>query len=317
MSRKIAAITLFLAATAAFAQRGHVVSPVPPIPGTTVSGIVFAVGTNSVSLANGLVTIDITGATITDDHGAAATVTKGDLIFAILKSNTSLQASTVVVTKQPQVTLSGTVQSVNPTGGTLQVLGLPIHADANTSFGGGHNVHSLADIVANDLVIVQANAVGMNLVAASILVFSPMPLPFTLIHGTVKSIGTQSWVITNTSGKDVTVLVNAQTKILGSPKVGDTVDVLANTDAANNYVAISIAVSPETPPPMQMHINGVVKSIGATQWVIGPAAGLGPDFLVQITADTKIVGNPQVGDHVEAVVQTGHNGFVAISITKI
>ncbi|HEY8132224.1 MAG TPA: DUF5666 domain-containing protein, partial [Thermoanaerobaculia bacterium] len=125
-------------------------------------------------------------------------------------------------------------------------------------------------------------------------------------------IGTDSWIITDTRRGDVNVKVNAQTKIVGSPKVGDTVDVLANVDSANNYVAVSIALS-----PTQMHISGVVKSIGATTWVIGPAVGLGPDFLVQVTAQTRIVGDPKVGDRVDALVQPGRDGFVAISITKL
>ncbi len=319
MIRKAVAVAaLLLAANSAFAQRGHVVSPPPtPLPGTTVTGFVTAVNGQAISLANGLVTIDASQATITDDHGHSATITPGSLIFAILRSGTSLQASSIVVTKLAQVTLSGSVQSVNAAAGTLQVLGLTIHVDANTSFGGSHNVHGLADIVVNDLVQVQANAVGLSLVASSILVFAPMPQPATLIHGTVKSIGTDSWVITDShNGRDVTVVVNAQTRIIGSPKVGDTVDVLANIDSAHNYVAISIVLSP-APPPTQMHITGVVKSIGTTSWVIGPAVGLGPDFIVQVNAQTVITGNPKVGDHVDVVVQPGRNGFVAISITKV
>jgi hypothetical protein len=207
------------------------------------------------------------------------------------------------------------VQAVNVPTGTLQLFGVTIHVNADTSFGGSHNVRGLADIVANDVVQVQANAVGSALVASSILVFAPLPQLPTLIHGTVKSIGTESWIITSSSGRDITVIVNAQTRILGSPKIGDSVDVLANVDSANNYVAISIMLSPA--PPTQMHITGVVKSIGTTSWVIGPAVGLGPDFLVQVNAQTKIVGDPRVGDRVDAVVQPGRDGFVAISITKL
>src|SRR5437899_8991556 len=288
MIRK-AVVTLFLlvAATASAQHRVPVV-PIPfPIPGATVSGIVTAVNGTTVMLANGLITVDVSQAMIADDRGSSATITPGSQIFAILRSTTSLQASSVIVTTVPQVTLSGPVQSINTSAGTLQVLGVTIHVDANTSFGGHHNIQGLSDIATNDVVQVQANAVGSMLVASSILVFSttPQPLP-AFLHGTVKSIGTDSWVITDSHRGDTTVLVNAQTKILGSPKVGDTVDVLANIDSANNYVAISIAVSPQ---PIQTHLTGVVKSISATQWVIGPAAGLGPDFLVRVNAQTKIV----------------------------
>lgn len=306
-------IALMFVATAAFAQRGHVVAPpVPPLPGATISGLVTGVNGNSISLANGLVVIDASQATITDDRGAAATVTPGTLILAILRSGTSLQASSIVVTRLPQVALSGAVQAVNPSAGTLQIFGLTIHVDANTSFGGNHNARGLADIVAGDVVQVEANAVGSNLVASSILLFAPVSQSPSFIHGTVKNIGTDAWVITDSQHHDITVAVNAQTRIVGSPKVGDTVDVLANVDSAHNYVAISIVISPVA----QMHINGVVKSIGTTSWVIGPAVGLGPDFLVQVNAQTRIVGNPRVGDRVEVVAELGTSGLVAISITR-
>lgn len=315
MIRKALPALVLLATAAAVAQnRGRVV-PIPfPIPGTTVSGVVTAVNGTNVALANGLVTVDVSQATIDDDRGAGATITPGSMIFAILRSTTSLQASSVVVTTVPQVTLSGPVQSVNTAAATLQLFGVTIHVDANTSFGGNHIVRGLSDIATNDVVQVQANAVGSMLVASSILVFStsPQPLP-AFLHGTVKSIGTDSWVITDSRRGDTTVLVNAQTKILGSPKVGDTVDVLANIDSANNYVAISIAVSPL---PVQTHLTGVVKSISATQWIIGPAVGLGPDFLVHVNAQTKIVGDPKVGDRVDVVAQQTPTGLVAISITK-
>ena len=290
----------------------------PPMPGTTVSGVVTAVNGSNVSLANGLVVIDVSHASINNDHGTATTIAPGSMIFAVLQSSTSLVASSVVVTSIPQVTLSGPVQAVNATAGTLGLLGLTIHTDPNTSIGG---VRTLADIVVGDNVIVQANGGSAGLTATSILVIPNMQqiMP-TLIHGTVKSIGTDSWVI-----GDKTVLVNAQTKIIGSPKVGDTVDVLANIDSAHNYVAISISVSPSS---VQVRVSGVVKAINQNHslapcpqdgcviqiWVIGPAAGLGPDFLVNQNARTQLVGDPKVGDHVEVLMTVPGN--TAISITK-
>jgi uncharacterized protein DUF5666 len=305
-----------------------------PIPGTTVSGIVTAVNGSNVSLANGLVFIDVSHATITDDHGAAATIKAGSVIFAVLQSSTSLVASSVVVTSIPQVTLTGPVQAVNASAGTLQVLGLTIRTDSNTSFGGGHIVKGLSDIAVNDTVIVAANSVpptplcqcAGQLLATSILVFPSMPqmMP-TLLHGTVKTIGTDSWVITDSHKGDTTVQVNAQTRIIGSPKVGDTVDVLATIDSAHNYVAISISVSPSS---VQIRLSGVVKMINPNLslspcpqngcviafWVIGPAAGLGPDFIVNQNAQTQLVGSPKVGDKVEVVMTVPGN--TAVSITK-
>jgi hypothetical protein len=314
MIRKSLTALALLVAIAAFGQ-----SRVPnrtQIPGTTVSGFVTAVNGSTISLANGLVNVDVSHATITNDRGAAATITPGSLIFVVLRTSNSLEAASVVVSNSPQVTLSGPVQSVNASAGTLQLLGLTIHTDANTSFGGDHNIRRLSDIVANDIVVVQANASGSSLLATSILVFAPMRQLFpTLLHGTVKNIGTDSWVITDTRRGDTTVLVNAQTKILGSPKVGDTVDVLANVDAANNFVAISIALSPVS--NSRFHFTGVVKQIGDRSWVIGPAVGLGPDRIVQVNSSTKIIGDPRVGDRVDVVLDPNSALNLALSITKL
>jgi hypothetical protein len=315
--RLILALSLAIATTSGFAQnRGRVIiNPGPlPIAGTTVAGVVTAVNGNLISLAGGLVTIDASHASV------SGTIATGSLIFAVLSSsnvaaNAPLPASIIGVTDLPQATLTGPVQSIDLVARTLTVLGRTIRVTAETSFGGGHSVHGLADIVPNDNVEVQANAAGGSLVASSILVFAPVVQPPTVIHGTVKTIGTSSWIITDAHNRDVTVVVNAQTKIVGAPKVGDTVDVLVSVDSANNYVAISIIGS--IVPPEGMHLSGVVKSIGTTTWVIGPERGLGPDFLVQVNAQTKITGDPHVGDHVDVIVQTGAAGFVAISITKV
>ena len=316
------ALLLFIAFAAFADNRGRVAGP-GQIPGTTASGIVSAVSGSNVSLANGLVTIDVSHATITNDRGGTATITPGSLIFAVLQSSTSLVASSVVVSSVPQVTLSGPVQSVNASAGTLQLLGLTIHTDANTSFGGDHSIRRLSDITTNDVVVVQANNVGGALVASSILVFAPaQQLCPTLLHGTVKSIGTESWVITDSHRGDTTVVVNNQTRIIGSPKAGDTVDVLANVDSAHNFVAISISISPLI--RAQFHLSGVVKSKAitsgpngsATYWTIGPASGFGPDYLVEITSDTKIVGDPQIHDHVDVLAGITDHGLVAITITK-
>ena len=328
MIRKALTLALLLATVSAYAQnRGHAVPAPSPLTGATVTGFVTAVNGSQVSLANGLVVIDASQATVTDDRGHTATITPGSLIFAVMKSTTSLQAATVVVSNTPQVALSGPVQAVNASAGTLQVLGLTIHTDNNTSIGGSHSIRTLNDIVTGDLVAVQANAVNGALVASSILVFAPLPqIAPTLLHGTVKSIGSDSWVITDSRRGDVTVAVNAQTKILGSPKVGDTVDVIANVDSANNYVAIAISISLQS-LPVPTHITGVVKSITphttlepcpisgciVATWDIARASG--SDVQVVQTAQTKIIGSPKVGDTVDVLANVdASNNLVAISI---
>lgn len=319
LRRTSLALALLLATTHLLAQsRGRPVTPpAAPLPGTSVTGFVTAVNGTQIALANGAVVVDASHATITGDDGHPATITVGALIFAMLQTDNSLQASKIVVTHIPQVTLTGPLQSINVAANTFRILGVTVSVDANTSFGGSHGVHSLADLHSGDLVVVQADGHGAALAASSILAFAPMVQPPAVIEGTVKSIEADHWVIFNDrTNSDVTVLVNAQTHILGSPKVGDSVYVLANIDSAHNYVAISIAVEPSNPPRAQMHIHGVVKSIGATSWVVGPAVGLGPDFIVQVNAQTRIIGDPHVGDHVDVLVEILTNGVTAVTITK-
>src|SRR4029077_7497272 len=185
MFRKILAVAL-LSTTSLFAQsRTRAVITTPdarggsPIAGTTVSGLVTGVSGSIISLANGLVTLDASTANILGNDGVVASVasiTPGSLIFAVLKSadsapNAPLPVATLAVTRIAQVTLSGPVQSVDPIAGTLTLLGRTIHVTADTSIGGNRGAGTLGDILPNEVVQVQANAVAGSLVATSILVF--------------------------------------------------------------------------------------------------------------------------------------------------
>ena len=325
MLHKITFGLLILVTISAYGQRSRSVgtggmdAALAPmaVPGTTVSGMVTAVSGNVISLANGLVTIDATNAKIADDHGSTgsiASITTGTTIFAILSTSTPaanapLPASVIAVHRLAQVELSGPVQST--TASTLTVLGRTITVDANTSFGG--HVKALSDILPNDIVAVEANAVGGTLIAASVLDFPTIVNMPKLIHGTVKSIGTTSWTITDTAGKDWTVVINAQTKIIGDPKAGDSVEILVNTDNANQLVAVSIMKSPAVLP--FVFFSGQVKSIGTTSWVITKG---NKDITVAVNADTRIIGAPAVNDTVTVTANVDSAGnYTATSIMKL
>src|SRR5437660_12782590 len=114
MIRKtLAPLFLLVTVTAVAQNRGHAVTVPFPFPGTTVSGVVTAVNGTNVSLANGLVIVDVSQATITDDRGNQATITPGSLIFVILRSSTSLQTTSVIVNNNPQISLNGQVNAVH------------------------------------------------------------------------------------------------------------------------------------------------------------------------------------------------------------
>lgn len=185
------------------------------------------------------------------------------------------------------------------------------------SFGGFRNGEEidLSDIVRNQLVQAQVDAVNGRLIAREILVLAPVPPQISGLRGTVKSIGTESWEI-ETGRETATVVVNAQTKIIGSPKVGDTVEVLYSIDSAHNKVAISIIKFERIPPPVSvLTFHGRVKSIAGSTWVVTADAG---DKTITVTERTKVAGDPTVGDLVQVLASEAEGGaLTAIAIMKL
>jgi Domain of unknown function (DUF5666) len=225
--------------------------------GAIVSGKVESFVGTTITLASNLVTIDAAQATIVVDgkKTTVASIQSGDFIVATLKTaavsaGMPLPATVVAVARQAAVTFVGNVQGVDLKAQTLRILGQTVSVDGNTAFGGPFAQKSLADVVGGANAIVAANVTGGKLVATNVMVMGMLsqqpPMggqpKATLLRGTVKSIAADNWVITTTTG-DITVLVNTQTKIVGDPKVGDKVDVMATTDSANKYVALAIMKS--------------------------------------------------------------------------
>lgn len=258
MRRKTAVLALLLISIAAIAaaQHGRAAAPMP-MPGpdpnimiiganATVSGVVTSVSGSIVSLANGLITLDVTNAKYVYDRGPEAPLAPGILISAVVdngtKANAPLHATLIFVTTLSQVTLNGPVTSADVAHSTITLLSHTIDVNFQTKFNppltDGHAT-GLADIKPAQLVTVTAGASGSTLLASSIAVTQLFLPPTTLIHGTVKSIGTDTWVITTSTG-DVTISVPPHTPMLAEIKVGDTVDVVVRTDASGAYVAILI-----------------------------------------------------------------------------
>lgn len=287
--------------------------------GATVSGIVSSVSGNLIQLAGGLVTVDATGASVVVDRGKSGSVAEiqsGMLLFATLKSsdvaaNAPLPAEVITATRFSATTFFGPVQSVDVGSGSFKILGRTIFVTNDTSFGG---VRSLTELLPNSIVQVQADVSGNRLVASSVLVIVP-DLPVVAgAHGTVKSITADSWVIARERESDLTLVVNAQTKIVGEPKVGDTVEVLYRIDNANANVAISI-VKFEIQIPTTTLFHGKVKTIGASEWTITVD---NRDVRLLINDKTKIMPGIAAGDTVEVLAQKNSDGtFTAILIGKL
>lgn len=285
--------------------------------GATVSGIVSSVSGNLIQLAGGLVTVDATGAKVVVDRGKEGTVAEiqsGMLLFATLKSadvaaNAPLPAAMITATRFSATTFFGPVQSVDTSSSSFRILGRTIFVNSETSFGG---VKSLTELLPNEVVQVLADVSGGRLVASSVLLVAPIPPVVRTTRGTVKSISADSWVI-----GDLTLVVNAQTKIIGEPKVGDTVEVLYNVNNANANVAISIVkfdIKPPTIPPITT-LHGTVKTITSTLWTLTVGNA---ETRVIVNERTKILPGIVVGNTVEVIVQKNDDGtLTALAIVKL
>ena len=120
---------------------------------------------------------------------------------------------------------------------------------------------------------------------------------------------------TQREGKEITVSVTSQTKIVGNPKIGDAVQVMANIDSAHNYLATAI-VKIDLNDKIAVEMHGTVASISATEWGIGgPPGSLTPVFLVKIASTTVLYPDPKVGDRVVVVGTRDSTG--TLTATKI
>jgi hypothetical protein len=325
MLRKLFALALLLLACSAFARVRAASHPDKrSTDHGTVSGTVSAVSGNLIQLAGGAIAIDAAEAKITMGRGQEATIADikpGMQLFAAIRdSNPStaagLPATVITVTDPADLALSGVVQTVDAANKSFSLLNKTVVTDANTSFGSYKREAgtSFADLQPNVIVHVQADNAGGRLLAREVLLVAPAPPQVGHARGTVESIGTDSWTV-KTEKETLTLVVNPQTKILGSPKVGDTVEVLYNVNSAHQYVAISILKFERPTPPAVERFHGKVKTIAASAWTVTVD---GADRSFTTTESTKITPGIAVGDLVDVVALKKDDGtFVAVSIVKL
>lgn len=252
-----------------------------PISGAAVSGSVASVAGNTITLNSGgaqAIRIDASAAKFQGDHGTASIsdVKPGARITAFINTSVNvaagaaLPAQLITIESSPDLTVNGTIQSIDLAHSSFSVLGINIAVDSNTSYGTTFPtfapIRGLQDLAVGQTVNVTAAFTNASILAKRVQITSFAVPAIATLHGTVKSISASAWVIT-ADGKDTTVSIDAQTKILGDPKVGDAVQVLANVDSAHNYTAIAI-IKLGLPEPAITELHGVVKSISPTQWTI-------------------------------------------------
>jgi hypothetical protein len=342
--RRIAIAFLLLASNSLIAGTHRATTPpavaevadalgIGSISGASVRGVVASVQGSLITLNSGgapAIVIDSSAAkfaTVTSGSGSLGDVKPGVRITAFINTAPTLQPSSflraqlITIESQPDLEVTGTIDSIDLPHSRFTVLGISISVAADTGFGSTFPrfaaIKGLGDLAAGQVVDVTARFTGGAIVATRVQVTAFTIQAATILLGTVKSIAPTAWVITSKDGKETTVSVNAQTKIAGDPKVGDSVQVMATIDSAHNYVAIAI-VKLDLHEPTSIELHGIVKSISPKEWTIGgPAGTLSPDFVVTISPATIIYPDPKVGDHVVAVGTRDSKGtFTATKIAK-
>jgi hypothetical protein len=311
---------LFLGAGLAVAD-GDTAVGTPVRPQTSVEGTVTAVSGNLVTLFDNAFVIDTTGARIVlgGDEGAndaVPAITVGARILAegltpepvARPGFPPLKATLVIVTPPLNGAASGAIESVNVVGSFFSLLSHNFLVNGNTRFTG--EVKSLADLAQGQLAFVTFSANGPTPLALTVNARNVPPDQFVSFRGAVVSIPSPPplgmWQI-----DDKSVMVTADTRIVGDPKVGDVVDVLAKwhnpppgSEMPTFLEAVFIVkagIPPPPPPTHEIDFTGKVESIPSPpplgHWKIG-----GKDVLVN--GLTRITGSPAVGDTVEV------NGFI-------
>lgn len=189
-----------------------------------------------------------------------------------------------------------------------------VKVDTETKVVGGPKVGDVVDIVGRTL----SDGSVLALVIAS---FVPPPtVPTERYQGVVKATGATSWTVGPKAGDgpDRLFAVNAKTRILGDPKAGDEVGVLAQAQADGSSLAIVIARTVPSPDiSTQVTFEGVLVSMtadgtaGVATWRVG-------ETKVIVSRMTVVVGNPRIDDRVRVEGLTLRDGSVmAARVTKL
>ena len=270
-----------------FALPARAQSALPPVAyfPPTVDSVVSKVNGPILDVLDGALQLDVTNAKITggDDRLAnplpwsgilpgsrvVAQVVVPDVLPAVFPPR--LVATSVVVFLANSGNLSGLIQGVNMAQGTFTLLDTTVKTTDATEWSGtrgdGNPVKSLADLTAGMQANVAVTADMSGVTAKTVFAWASPTSRIVAFRGKVEKIDGAIWTI----GGNV-VQVNADTKIVGDPGVGDFVDVLERIMiyppglgiATPIPVAISITKILLTPPPP---IRGTIEFDGVVDFI--------------------------------------------------
>jgi len=354
-SALVVALLLFGVPLSAGPMDGIALTPPTLVRASTIDGTVSAVTGTVLDVIGGQFRIDVANATITngDDpvsgpfHGIGipvgarivAQVPVGDALPTVFPPP-PFQATSVVVFLPRDGQLVSTIQGVDVAGGKFTMFFHSISTNAATKWSGsGPNgpVKGIGDLTAGMFATVTVvNSGGVSgLSATSVAAYGTvLPPELLAFRGPVQTISPTAWTIA-----DRVVRVDADTKIVGDPKVGDAVDVLARVQnpapgslAPSYLVALSIVktikiISPG-PGDRATEFDGIVESIAPVTVPNGVPLGVWKisSRSVVVNGLTKLDSGIEVGTpvHVKGAflmstsVGAGIFGtqFVAVEIRK-
>lgn len=283
-------------------------------PGTWFDGVVSSVTNDVITLALGAVTIDASQASITladaGKPGSIASIHPGDSVAGIYDDlpiapgdplpalwigvSERILATPADLVKTPVATFGGRTQSVSPS--SVTVAGRTLTIGPATVY--SEYVHTISEIHRGTQIAVTAAASNPT-VAADICgsCYGP-PSDVSWLNGFVKATG-GSWIVCDNVDHEFEIRVSGDTRIVGGPRTGDTVDVIVHPATGD---AEWIRTSGE---PIGFFIEtladrGIVKSISDTELRIGSSDGLvAQDRLVKLSPQVNVVGAPKPGDVVD------------------
>ena len=228
----------------------------------------------------------------------------GDLALVDAKDVSGTLVATKVMKVSPadsqMLRLHGVVGSVGTESWTIVAADdttTVVKVGTETKFNGDPKVGDTVDVLARRQ---SDGSLLAILIMKSVL---PPTVETERFNGTVKAISTTSLTVGPKAGNrpDRLFTVNGETQLVGAPKVGDDVSVLARKQADGSWLALVVAKTATAGPTrMEVAFDGVVKSVAASplkaSWVVGTTE-------VFVTPMTRVKGDPRVGDtvHVEGL----------------
>jgi hypothetical protein len=127
------------------------------------------------------------------------------------------------------------------------------------------------------------------------------------VIGRVKRIDGSRWIIDGT-----TVYTDGNTQYVGNPRVGSKVDVETVEQPDGSQLALVIVeTAPPEAAPEPMQWTGQLTAINGDRWKVG-------SYWAIVTAETQIIGDPQIGDWVQVSAERRADGEIwATRIEKL